>query len=117
MAACIIGFVGACMVGLIFVLLGIHQCKSESPVTMNTGEKPLEPEQLTDVKAWNTGHGKALVAFGIAIAVTLGIFPIGLYYVDAAVLTVITVIVVLAELVGLMANHNRLERKYRKTGW
>lgn len=114
MAEYIIMIVMACFIGLIFILLGIHQCKSESPVTMNTGEKPLKPEQLSDVKAWNTGHGKALIVFGIAIAVTISIFPIGLNYMDTAVVTVIVILAVVAELVGLEINHDRLERMYRK---
>lgn len=110
----IVNIVGACFVGLIFIFLGIHQCKSESPVTMNTGEKPLRPEQLSDVKAWNKGHGKALIVFGIAIAVTISIFPAGLNYMDAVITTVIVILAVVAELVGLVINHNRLERMYRK---
>lgn len=114
MVGYIINTVGACFIGLIFIVLGIHQCKSESPVTMNTGEKPLKPEQLSDVKAWNTGHGKALIVFGIAIAVTIGIFPVGLNYIDAAIMSIIVIIAVMAELVGVIANHSRLERIYRK---
>lgn len=114
MAGYIINIAMACFVGLIFIILGIRQCKSESPVTMNTGEKPLKPEQLRDVKAWNTGHGKALIAFGITIAVTIGLFPIGLNYMDAEIMTIIVIIAVMAELVGLTANHSRLERMYRK---
>lgn len=114
MAEYIIMIVMACFIGLIFILLGIRQCKSESPVTMNTGEKPLKPEQLSDVKAWNTGHGKALIVFGFAIAVTISIFPIGLNYMDTVVGTVILILAVAAELVGLVINHDRLERMYGK---
>ena len=114
MAVYIISFAGACFIGLPFVLLGIHQCKSESPVTMNTGEKPLAPEQLSDVKAWNAGHGKALIAFGIVMAAAICIFPVGLNYGDAVTVTVILIIAVVAELIGLELNHNRLERRYRK---
>lgn len=115
MAAYIVYIAVACCIGLVFILLGIHQCKSDSPVTMNTGEKPLKPEQLSDVKAWNTGHGKGLIAFGTVVAVTIGIFPIGLYYMDAVAATVLVILAVTAGLVGLEANHSRLERMYKKT--
>lgn len=114
MAVYCVHITGACFIGLIFILLGIRQCKSESPVTMNTGEKPLKPEQLSDVKGWNTGHGKALITFGIVIAFTIGIFPVGLNYMNAVTATIIWIMAVMAELIGLTANHNRLERIYRK---
>lgn len=114
MAEYIINFAGAGFIGLIFILLGIHQYKSKSPVTMNTGEKPLRPEQLSDVKAWNTGHGKALIAFGIDVAVVIGIFPIGLKYMETVIATIIVLMAVVAGLIGLEVNHKRLERMYKK---
>lgn len=114
MAGYLVNIAGACLIGLIFILLGIRQCKSESPVTMNTGEKPLKAEQLSDVKAWNKGHGKALIAFGIVIAFTLGTFPAGLNYMNAVTATILWIMAVTAELIGLTVNHKRLERIYRK---
>lgn len=113
MAVYIINIVAACFIGLIFIARGIRQCKSESPVVMNTGEKPLRPEQLSDVKAWNTGHGRALMAFGMAIAFTVGIFPFSLNYIDAGISTIIFIVMVAAEIAGLEVNHNRLERLYK----
>lgn len=62
MAVYCVHITGACFIGLIFILLGIRQCKSESPVTA----------------------------------------------------TIIWIMAVMAELIGLTANHNRLERIYRK---
>lgn len=114
MTVYLVNIAGACFIGLIFILLGIHQCRSESPVTMNTGEKPLRAEQLSDVKAWNKGHGKALITFGIVMAFTLGTFPVGLNYMNAVTATILWIMAVAAELIGLTANHNRLERIYRK---
>ena len=67
MAEYIINIVLSVLVGLIFVIIGIRQCKSKTPVVMNTGEKPLKPEQLRDVEAWNKMHGKACIMFGIFI--------------------------------------------------
>ncbi len=113
MAVYIIDFVVSCFIGLVFIVLGIRQCRSEAPAVMNTGEKPLKPEQLRDVKAWNTGHGKALIVFGTAIAFEIGTFPIILDYADAKVSTIILVVMVAAEIVGLEINHCRLERMYK----
>ena len=113
MAGYVINITVACIIGLIFIMLGIHQCKSESPVTMNTGEKPLKPEQLSDVKAWNTGHGKALIAFGIAIALTVSIFSIILNDSNVKPVTVAFIIVIAAEIAGLEINHSRLEHIYK----
>ncbi len=103
------------LVSLIFVVLGIRQCRSKSPVTMNTGEKPLRPEQLSDVKAWNTGHGKAFIVYGILLMATLDAFPLILSVgsADIVVTVVAFILAVALELVGLMAYHGRLERKYR----
>ncbi|MDE7046124.1 MAG: hypothetical protein K2O97_14180 [Acetatifactor sp.] len=113
MAAYIINIVAACLIGLLFVILGIRQCRSGSPVVMNTGEKPLKPEQLSDVKAWNTGHGKALIRFGMVIALTIGIFPVTLNFIEAITATIIVIVMVAAEIVWLGINHGRLERVYR----
>lgn len=113
MGVYIVNVVISVMIGLLFITLGIRQCGSEAPVTMNTGERPLKPEQLSDVKAWNTGHGKALVAFGAGIALEIGIFPVVLNFLDAGISTITLVIVVTAEIIGLVINHNRLTRMYK----
>lgn len=113
MAGYIINIIIACMVGMIFILLGIHQCKSESPVAMNTGEKPPRPEELSDVKAWNQGHGWALVGFGIAIAFTVGVFPVVLSYANTKITMMVFLVMVAAEVAGLEINHVRLERRYK----
>ncbi|MCM1216031.1 MAG: hypothetical protein NC331_10795 [Lachnospiraceae bacterium] len=113
MAGYIINIVVGCLVGLIFILLGICQCRSESPVGMNTGEKPPRPEQLSDVKAWNQGHGRALIRFGIVIAVTVGAFPLLLEHADVQVMTVAFIVMIVAEIAGLEVNHVRLERRYK----
>lgn len=113
MAAFIINIVVGCMVGMIFLILGIRQCKSKLPVAMNTGEKPPKPEQLSDVRAWNAGHGRALIKFGIAIAFTVGIFPVVLDHIHAGIAAVVFIVIVAAEIAGLEINHCRLERRYR----
>ncbi|MCM1541920.1 MAG: hypothetical protein NC121_11750 [Blautia sp.] len=112
MAGYIINSVVGCLVGLIFVLLGVSQCRSKFPVAMNTGEKPPRPEQLSDVKAWNQGHGRALIGFGIAIAATVGVFPVLLDHADVKMITVAFIAAIVVEVAGLEVNHIRLERRY-----
>ena len=50
MAATIIYLVISLLVSLIFIILGIMQYRSEKPVSINTGEKPLRKEELTNVQ-------------------------------------------------------------------
>lgn len=113
MAEYIINIVLSVLVGLIFVIIGIRQCKSKTPVVMNTGEKPLKPEQLRDVGAWNKMHGKACIMFGIAVAFTEAVFPIVINYMDAVFSSVLFIMMFALEIMGLIANHERLERLYR----
>lgn len=113
MAGYIINFVISALAGLAIALFGVHACRSETPAVMNTGEKPLRPEQLRDVKAWNTKHGKAFILLGIAVTLTSAVFPLVLEHVDAALATVIYIAVTVLEITGVLAYHRRLERLYR----
>ena len=101
------------LTGMIFIILGICQCRSRSPVSLNTGEKPPKPEQLSDVKAWNAGHGTALIMFGIAIAFTCSIFPVILKHADTVITTVAFIAAIVAEIAALEVNHGRLKRKFK----
>lgn len=113
MAGYIIHVILSILTGAIFVIIGIRQCKSKAPVVMNTGEKPLKPEQLRDVEAWNKKHGKACIIFGTAIAFTIAVFPVALQYMDTMFSSILLIIIIALEIVGLIANHNRLEQLYR----
>lgn len=113
MVGYIINFVISALAGLVFILFGVHAYRSETPAVMNTGEKPLKPEQLRDVKAWNTKHGKAFIALGIGVALTTAVFPFALNYVDTIIAAVVYIIVIVLEIVGVLAYHSRLERLYR----
>lgn len=74
MAATIIYLVISLLVSLIFVILGLKQYKSKTPVAINTGEKPPSEEELTSVTEWNHRHGRNLIIFGCVLFVTLSVF-------------------------------------------
>lgn len=58
--------------------IGIWCLRSRNPVTFYTGEKPLKPEQVKDVKAWNRKHGVLWLCYAGAILLGyLGMWCIG----------------------------------------
>lgn len=74
MVATIIYLVISLLVSLIFVILGLKQYKSKTPVTINTGEKTPREEELTSVTEWNHRHGRNFVILGCMSFVTLSVF-------------------------------------------
>ena len=76
------------IVSVIFVILGIFQYNSKTPVSINTGEKPPEAGELTDVTLWNHGHGRNLIIYAIAFFITSTVFIIILEKTDAAAIEI-----------------------------
>ena len=74
MAATIIYLVISLLVSLIFIILGIMQYRSEKPVSINTGEKPLRKEELTNVTEWNHRHGRNFIIWGCVLFITQAVF-------------------------------------------
>ena len=74
MAETIVCLAISLLVSLIFVILGLKQYKSKTPVTINTGEKPPTEEELTSVNEWNHRHGRNFVILGCMVFVTLSVF-------------------------------------------
>ena len=70
MAATIIYLAISLLVSLIFIILGIMQYRSEKPVSINTGEKPLRKEELTNVTEWNHRHGRNFIILGCVLFIT-----------------------------------------------
>ena len=70
MAATIIYLVISLLVSLIFIILGIMQYRSEKPVSINMGEKPLRKEELTNVTEWNHRHGRNFIILGCVLFIT-----------------------------------------------
>ena len=64
------------LVSSIFVILGISQVNSSEPVSINSGEKPPEPEELISVKEWNQKHGRNFIIYGFLLFLTMVVFGI-----------------------------------------
>lgn len=74
MAGTVIYLVFSFLISSIFVILGVHQYKSKTPVTINTGLKPPKAEELTSVTKWNHRHGRDFIILGCVIFLTLSCF-------------------------------------------
>ena len=58
--------------------IGIWCLRSKDPVTFYTGEKPLKPEQVKELKAWNRTPGALWLCYAGAILLGyLGMWCIG----------------------------------------
>ncbi|MDO5435959.1 MAG: hypothetical protein Q4G19_06280 [Clostridia bacterium] len=55
---------------VLFFGIGASQVRSERPVGFYSGEKPPEPESLTDVRAWNKKHGTMWILYGFIIIIS-----------------------------------------------
>lgn len=51
------------LASMILILLGVHQYKSQKPVSLSTGEKPPKEDELTDMTEWNHRHGRNLIIY------------------------------------------------------
>lgn len=107
------GIVAAAVAGIgiaPIIILGISQYRSKAPVGFWSGAKPPQKEQITDVEAYNRGHGLMWILYGAGFLLC---FLIGACfgYEEAAILS-------MAEIFGglffLIINHYRLERMYLK---
>lgn len=59
-----------------FIILGIMQYRSEKPVSINTGEKPLRKDELTNVTEWNHRHGRNFIILGCVLFITQAVLDI-----------------------------------------
>lgn len=115
MAATIVYLTISFLVSLIFVILGIRQYRSQTPVTINSGLTPPKPEELTSVSEWNHRHGRDFILFGCALFVTLAAFVYFLEKTDNVVLqAVIFLVVVFGEIALVMIDHNVMTKKMIK---
>lgn len=111
MAEIIIYMVIFTLVSLIFVALGILQYRAKEPVAINTGEKPPEAQQLTDVALWNHKHGLNLIIFAIMLWITGAIFPVVLNTFDNVVVEILLFIVAIGiEILWVEYQHNKMKR-------
>lgn len=99
-------------VAFIMVGIGVSQLKSKTPVAFYSGEKPLEPWELSDVSMWNRKHGMMWIIYGVIIALSglAGSFPAGK---ESLWCLIPMVGGVLGPLAGMIWYHHRLIRQYK----
>lgn len=115
MAGIIIYLVISLLISLIFIILGIWQYRAEKPVTINTGEKPPREDELTSVTEWNHRHGRNFIIFGCVLFITLSVFVYFIEKLDGVVFqVVIFMIVIFAEIVWVVFEHNTMKKKMIK---
>lgn len=102
------------LVSLVFFGIGITQQKSKEPVAFYSGEKPPKAEELTDVKKWNTGHGKLWITFAIVLDITGALIVFGLRVIDNDILkAVLFLALIIFEIGWLIFGHEKLIDKYK----
>ena len=118
MAATIIYLVISLLVSLIFIILGIMQYRSEKPVSINTGEKPLRKDELTNVTEWNHRHGRNFIILGCVLFITQAVFGYFIKKLDGVVVQVVIYMIVLfSEIAWVEFEHNMMKKKMIKKHW
>lgn len=92
------------------IILGIVQYNSKKPVGFWSGDKPLEKEQITDMKAYNQKHGLMWILFGTGFILC---FLCGLPF-GGEIAAILCIIEATGGILGMVAYHNRLNRIYRR---
>lgn len=104
----IFGFImGLC--ALMMISIGVVQLRSKKPVGFYTGEKPLKPEQVSDVSAWNRKHGIMWILYGFTIIVC---WFVGLIMGDTLWFLIPFCSGILLPIFIMIWYHERLKRKY-----
>lgn len=103
------------LVSLIFIILGIMQYRSEKPVSINTGEKPLRKDELTNVTEWNHRHGRNFIILGCVLFITQAVFGYFIKKLDGVVVQVVIYMIVLfSEIAWVEFEHNMMKKKMIK---
>ena len=115
MAGMIIFIVIFALVSLIFVVLGIVQYRSKTPVTINTGEKPPREDELLDMTEWNHKHGRNFILYGCMLFASGIVFILCISRLENVMLQlVVFFIVIAAEIVWLEVQHMLLKKRLIK---
>lgn len=110
-AEILIGFFISLFVALIMVCIGISQFKSKTPAAFYTGEKPLNPNELSDVDAWNRKHGRMWIIYGVVIILSYILATlVGLYTKAGPIIYCNGVFLPIVVMIGY---HNKLIKIYR----
>ena len=95
------------------IILGIVQYNSKKPVGFWSGKEPPKSEQITDIRAYNHKHGIMWILYGAGfILCFLSGFLFGEMWGVAS--SVLAIVETGAGLLGMIAYHNYLDRRYFK---
>ena len=100
---------------LIFIILGLKQYKSKTPVTINTGEKPPTEEELTSVTEWNHRHGRNFIILGCMNFVTLSVFVFCLERLENTTIQIVVfILVIFGEIAWIVIEDSVMKKKMIK---
>ena len=93
------------------IILGIVQYNSKSPVGFWAGQDPHKAAEISDIRAYNHKHGIMWITYGIGF---IGCFATGYFFGEdwGLIAAVLSGIEVFGGLVGMVAYHNALEKRY-----
>ena len=110
-AETIMGLVIVSLVALVMLSIGIFQSvKKDVPVGFYNLTAPPKKEEITDIVAWNKGHGMIWIIYGICIELGFwlgNVMPTGMLQ-----MIVMTGGIILP-LPFMVMRHKSLEKKYR----
>ena len=105
----IIGLAIVCLVAGIMILVGISNLKSKEPVGFYTGDKPLLPGEVSDVKKWNRRHGWMWIIFG-CLMIAAYVLPLLLN--NEKLMGILYMISVFGGIVGMMGYHGYIKKRF-----
>ena len=91
--------------------IGIYQWRSEKPARLSTGEPTIDPNDLTDVKAWNRKHGMMWILYGLCLLA--GLF-ISLQIKDSLYAGILMMAFCFFPLLAFRVCYDRLMRQYHR---
>lgn len=94
------------------IVIGIVQYRSKEPVGFYSGKKPPQKEQLIDVKAYNQKHGLMWIALEVGFIIC---FVCGLVF-GGLIAGYLCMAEIIGGILGMIAYHEKLERRYCKKG-
>lgn len=98
------------LVSLLMIVIGIVQYRSKKPVGFYTGEKPPKAENITDVTAWNHGHGMLFICYGMSLMLSY----LSHLFLSELASTCIMLLVAIGGIVLMCICHSKLQAKYLK---
>ncbi len=109
MAEKIIGLVIVSMVAGVMIIIGISNIRSKKPVGFYTGDKPLLPGEVSDMKKWNKRHGWMWIIFG-CLMIAAYVYPMLLD--NEKLMGILYLISVFGGIIGMMGYHGHMKKRF-----